>query len=124
MRTSLHPLVVRAREQTPPQAWEAMLSAEAPYDACHYIGQAAPAALFFQFARHDEFVPAQEAARYFELASEPKSIAWYEDCGHELGARARVDRTHFLCERLGLAPPSRAICDLLERLAPAQAPGY
>jgi cephalosporin-C deacetylase-like acetyl esterase len=118
MRTSTHPLVVEARKSMPAEAWESMLAAEAPYDACHYIGQAAPAALLFQFARHDDFVPAQEAAYYFELASQPKRIAWYEHCGHELSAQARVDRALFLCAQLGLSTPSRAICDLLSRIAP------
>jgi len=117
MRTSMHPQVVQARESMPPDAWEAMLTAEAPYDAYRYIGQAAPATLLFQFARHDEFVLAQEAAYYFACASEPKSIAWYEDCGHELSVRARLDRAFFLCAQFGLPVPSRAVCDLLGRVA-------
>jgi cephalosporin-C deacetylase-like acetyl esterase len=118
MRTSNHPLIVRARENTPPGEWEAMLAAEAPYDACHYIGQAAPSSVFFQFARHDDFVSVQEGERYFELASEPKEIAWYEDCNHELSARARSDRAVFLCEQLGVPLPSRYIRDLLEHIPP------
>jgi len=118
MRTSQHPLIVKARENTPSEAWEAMLAVEAPYDACHYIGQAAPAALLFQFARHDDFVPMQEAERYFDLASEPKRIAWYEDCNHELSARARIDRVLFLCEQLGLMAPSQHVLDLLEGIPP------
>ena len=118
MRTSKHPLIVRARENTPPEAWEAMLGAEAPYDACHYIGQAAPAVLLFHFARHDDFVPVQEAEYYFELASEPKRIAWYENCHHELSTQARIDRVSFLCEQLGLTTPSQSIRGLLERIRP------
>lgn len=124
MRTSHHPLIVRARENTPPEAWEAMLIAEAPYDACHYIGQAAPASLLFQFARHDDFVPVQEAERYFALASEPKRIAWYENCNHQLSAQARIDRAIFLCEQLGLTTPSQLILDLLERVPPPMPIGY
>src|SRR5262249_57846074 len=124
MRTSEHPLIVRAREQTPPDVWEAMLLAEAPYDACHYIGHAAPAALLFQFARHDAFVPVHEAERYFTLASEPKRLAWYEDCGHELSAQARIDRALFLCEHLGLSSPPPAVRELLERIPPPTAIGF
>jgi len=118
MRTSKHPLIVRARENTPPEAWEAMLVAEAPYDACHYIGQAAPSSLFFQFACHDDFVSVQEAEHYFELASESKRIAWYENCNHELSAQARLDRAIFLCEQLGLPCPSQHMLDLLEPVPP------
>lgn len=118
MRTSNHPSIVNARANTPPEAWEAMLAAEAPFDACHYIGQAAPASLLFQFALHDNFVPVQEAEYYFDLASAPKRIAWYENCNHELSAQARLDRTTFLCEQLGLTTPSRSVVDLLEQIPP------
>jgi hypothetical protein len=95
-----------------------MLATEAPFDACHYIGLAAPASLFFQFARHDDFVPVQEAENYFDLASEPKWIAWYENCNHELSAQARIDRAIFLCEQLGLMMPSHPLVDLLEQIPP------
>lgn len=118
MRTSNHPLIVEARANTPPEAWEAMLAVEAPFDACHYIGQAAPASLLFQFALQDNFVPVQEAEYYFDLASEPKQIAWYENCNHELSAKARIDRATFLCEQLGLTMPARPIVDLLEQIPP------
>jgi cephalosporin-C deacetylase-like acetyl esterase len=118
MRTSNHPLIVRARENTPPESWEAMLVAEAPYDACHYIGQAAPSSLFFQFARHDDFVSVQDAEHYFSLASEPKQIGWYENCNHELSAKARLDRAIFLCEQLGLRCPSQHMLDLLKWVSP------
>ncbi len=118
MRTSNHPLIVSARENTPPEDWEAMLAAEAPYDACHYIGQAAPASLFFQFALHDDFVSVPDAERYFELASEPKQIAWYENCSHELSAQARKDRAIFLCEQLGVPRPSQDILALLGQIPP------
>lgn len=113
MRTSSHPLIERARNATPPEEFQADLAAIAPLDACHYIGDAAPAHLFFQFARNDDFVSLKDAERYFELASEPKRLAWYDDCGHELSAQARLDRVLFLCERLGLAPPPRKILNLL-----------
>jgi hypothetical protein len=109
-------MIVQEREQTPADQWEAMLAAEAPCDACHYIGQAAPATLLFQFARQDAFVPFEEAEYYFALASEPKRIAGYEDCGHELSPRARVDLANFLCEELGLMSPSAAVHDLLKRI--------
>jgi len=68
MRTSHHPLIVSARENTPAEIWEAMLDAEAPYDTCHYIGQAAPSSLFFQFARQDAFVSVEGGEYYFHLA--------------------------------------------------------
>lgn len=124
MRTSKHPSIVRARENTPPEEWEAMLVAEAPYDARHYIGQAAPSSLLFQFARQDDFVSVQQAEHYFALASEPKQIAWYEHCNHELSKEARLDRAIFLCQQLGLPLPSQQVLDLLEQVPPPVPIGY
>ena len=116
MRTSSHPMIERDRNATPPEEFQAYLTAMAPLDACNYIGKAAPAHLFFQFARDDDFVPLKDAERYFEMASEPKQIAWYENCGHELSTQARLDRAIFLCEQLGLARPSQEVLDALEKV--------
>ncbi len=77
----------------------------APLDASHYIGHAAPSSLFFQFANKDSFVSVEEGQRYFELASEPKHIVWYDNCDHELSSQARLDRVHWLCEMLLLDKP-------------------
>jgi hypothetical protein len=77
---------------------------------------ASPSHLFFQFARQDDFVSVKHAERYFELASEPKQITWYEDCNHELSAQARLDRVIWLCEQLGLVRPSQEILHLLEQV--------
>lgn len=118
MRTSTHPLIEQDRSSTPPEEFEAYLTAMAPLDASHYIGNAAPSHLFFQFARHDDFVPVQDAERYFELASEPKQIAWYDHCNHELSAQARLDRVIFLCEQFGLPQLSQEALQLLEQVPP------
>ncbi|MFL5652873.1 MAG: alpha/beta hydrolase [Ktedonobacteraceae bacterium] len=115
MQTTTHPLLVEERKHTPPEEYRAYLTALAPLDACHYIGQAAPSHLFFQFARDDEFVPVMDGERYFELGSSPKQIAWY-DCKHAFNAQARLDRAIFLCEQLGLARPSPETLNLLERV--------
>jgi dienelactone hydrolase len=115
LQTTTHPLLVEERKNTPPEEYQAYLAALAPLDACHYIGQATPSHLFFQFARNDEFVPVKDGERYFELGSSPKQIAWY-DCRHAFNAQARLDRASFLCEQLGLARPSQEILSLLERV--------
>jgi hypothetical protein len=116
MRSSLHPLIVKDREATPPEEFKAYLDAMAPLDAIHYIGHAAPAHLLFQFAHNDEFVTEADGKRYFELASEPKRLAWYDNCGHELNAQARLDRVTWLCSTLSLALPSQEILDLLAQV--------
>jgi pimeloyl-ACP methyl ester carboxylesterase len=117
-RTSSHPVLVEQRKRIAPEVLNAYLTAIAPLDACHYIGHAAPTPLLFQYARHDPFVTVEEGQRYFELASEPKEIRWYENCGHELSAQARVDRVLWLCERLHLSPPAPEIIKMLEQLPP------
>jgi hypothetical protein len=116
MRTSSHPLIVKERTTNPPELFQWYLDVIAPLDAIHYIGHAAPSHLFFQFARTDDFVSVSDGQRYFDLASEPKQISWYDGCNHELSAQARLDRAIFLCEQLGLARPWQEILNLLEKV--------
>jgi dienelactone hydrolase len=98
-RLTTHPLIAQERAATPPEVWERFLRLMEPLDAAQYIGEAAPSALFFQFARHDEFVTEQEALDYAQAASEPKLTKWY-DCGHTFNAEARQDRAQWLSEQL------------------------
>jgi pimeloyl-ACP methyl ester carboxylesterase len=121
MRTSSHPLIERERATIPEEEFRAYLDAMAPLDARHYVGHAAPAHLFFQFARTDPFVPVQVGQRYFDLASSPKQVEWYDHCGHELSTQARLDRAGFLCEQFEVGPLTEAIRERL-RLVPAPVP--
>lgn len=116
MRTASLPALVRERETTPPDVYRAYLAALAPLDARHYIGNAAPSQLFFQFARQDEYLAPDRGALYFALASDPKRIAWY-DCKHAFNGLACRDRALFLCEQLRVAQPSQDLLGLLEELA-------
>jgi len=115
-RTSTVPVLVEARSKIPSEVFALYMDAMAPLDARHYIGHAAPSYLFFQFARNDSSVAAEDGRRYFELASEPKQIAWYDHCGHEFNAQARLDRATWLCEVLHLPWPSQEIIELLEQV--------
>ncbi len=73
----------------------AYLEATRPFDAIHYVGHAAPAALFFQCARQDEIIAKDTSRRYSEAGSQPKQITWY-DTGHSLDDQARLDRARWL----------------------------
>jgi dienelactone hydrolase len=115
-RTSTNPVLVEQRKRIPTDILNAYLTAMAPLDAQHYIGHAAPAQLFFQYARDDRSVSAEEGQHFFELASKPKQIAWYEHCGHEFNAQARLDRAIWLCETLHLPQPSQEVLNLLEQV--------
>jgi cephalosporin-C deacetylase-like acetyl esterase len=77
------------------------LEATRPFDAIHYVGHAAPAALFFQCARQDEIIAAETSQRYYEAGSQPKQISWY-DTAHSLDDQARLDRARWLAEQIGL----------------------
>jgi hypothetical protein len=125
MQTSTHPAIQQERATTPPDEFRAYLAAMAPLDARHYIGHAAPAQLLFQFARTDPFVSAEDAERYFALASPPKQMTWYDGCGHELSAQARLDRITFLGEQLGILPLSPEMERLLRQVpAPVALEGW
>lgn len=65
-------------------------------DPIHYIGIAAPAALLFQFARRDVYIPEAAATEFFDQASQPKEIRWY-DAEHHLDVEAAAkDRRQWL----------------------------
>lgn len=71
----------------------------APIDPIHYVAHAAPAALFFQFGRQDDFTQ-EQFERMVEAASEPKLVKWY-DADHYLRiAEAQNDRLDWLQTRL------------------------
>jgi predicted esterase len=69
-------------------------------DAERYIGQAAPAALFLQFAHYDRFITEEQANRYAKAAGKSARVRWY-DCGHEFNdALSTLDREEWLAQKL------------------------
>lgn len=78
------------------QAYLQMMTA---IDPDEYVKRAAPAALLFQSARRDEFVPREEASLFYQAASDPKELKWY-DAGHDLNDEARADRAVWLAGML------------------------
>jgi dienelactone hydrolase len=71
----------------------------APIDPVHYVGRAAPAALFFQFGRQDVF-PRDQFERVAAAASEPKLVKWYDTDHYFQIAEAQKDRSDWLLTRL------------------------
>jgi poly(3-hydroxybutyrate) depolymerase len=82
---------------------EAYAQAMDPVDPIHYIGHAAPSTLFFQFGRFDSTMLPMAPLEYFDAASEPKEVRWY-DAGHGLNSQAYYDRGEWLATQLGLDP--------------------
>jgi hypothetical protein len=73
----------------------------APLDPVNNVADAAPASVFFQFAKSDRYVPGYVAEKLFAAASDPKSEKGY-DGGHELDDVARADRLAWLRKQLGV----------------------
>ncbi len=73
----------------------------APIDPGNYIGHAAPSAVLFQFGLRDDLFTREKSLEFFEKASEPRSMEWY-DAGHYLNDEAREDRIAWLRARLSL----------------------
>lgn len=76
-----------------------------PIDPITQIARAAPARLLFQFANADEHIKREAAIAFYDAASQPKEIKWY-DGKHELNVEAaRADRRAWLASQLRLANP-------------------
>jgi fermentation-respiration switch protein FrsA (DUF1100 family) len=74
----------------------------ADVDPIYYVPHAAPAALFFQFAQNDQFIPKDTAQQFYDAASSPKQIEWY-DTTHALNTvKDSTDRNTWLAGQLGL----------------------
>lgn len=71
-------------------------------DPIRFVSRAAPATLFFQFANTDKYISKPTATAFYEAASQPKQVKWY-DAIHDLNVEgARVDRRAWLSRELGL----------------------
>ncbi len=69
-------------------------------DPVNYIRNAAPAKAFFQFANSDPFIPKKTADEFYEAASQPKEVKFY-DAGHRMEIdEVRLDRQKWLMENL------------------------
>jgi poly(3-hydroxybutyrate) depolymerase len=88
-------------ETIPAGMRDTWLEAMAPIDSIHYVGHAAPSALFFQNARYDALVTEADALAYQAAGSEPKRIEWY-DSGHGLPTQAYFDMVNWLAEQIGI----------------------
>lgn len=101
------------RENAPQGEFMKGLADIAPYDAIHYVGHITAPTLF-QSARLDVGVSEQEAQYFYDAASGPKQIKWY-DTGHDMGYDPAVlrDRAEFLQRQLGLNPPMPLLCSQL-----------
>jgi uncharacterized protein len=73
-----------------------------PIDPIHYVGHAAPAALFYQFGVRDNLFPREKFVQYYEAGSQPKSMQWYDADHFQVNGAGRVDRIAWLSTQLAL----------------------
>jgi cephalosporin-C deacetylase-like acetyl esterase len=101
LRTSTVPGIVEVRNSLTKPQQEDYFTTLAAVDPINYVSHVAPSALFFQVGKRDTYPTEQSAARYFQAASDPKSVKWY-DTGHALNDEARYDRALWLQKQIGL----------------------
>jgi len=77
-KSSEHPLADLIRNKLTREQFNKFISEIELLDAVHYIKKAAPASLFFQFSSNDEFISKDQANTFYDVASSPKEVAWYE----------------------------------------------
>lgn len=71
-----------------------------PVDPIGYISRAQPASLFFQFASNDIYISKETALQFYNAATEPKLIKWY-DTEHEMMIpEVRKDRVEWVKKQL------------------------
>ena len=83
------------------QELKAYKASMAPLDPTNYAAQENSLPVLFQFSKHDRFVPEERAQLFFQSASTPKQVLWYE-AGHELDDQAAADRVKWLKDKLKL----------------------
>jgi dienelactone hydrolase len=106
--TSPHPWAKGVREQLG-AGLAKYLEVISVVDAGRYIGQAPAIPKLFQSAWYDPGVPHDDAVKFYEAATEPKELKWY-DTAHDIDDIAAVaDRTRFLAKALGLAGADEVI---------------
>lgn len=69
-----------------------------PVEQIDYIKNSS-APLLFQFATRDEYANLDSMRKFYEAASEPKNVKWYDET-HRLNAQATADRLRWLKKQL------------------------
>jgi poly(3-hydroxybutyrate) depolymerase len=101
LKVSDHPSAKLARLSMTPEQLEHAVQILSDVQPIHYIGRAAPSAVFFQNGRQDPFMPIAGVEKYHAAGSEPKLVKWYE-AGHGLNAESFRDRAEWFAKRIGI----------------------
>ena len=101
IRTAEASFATSIRKRFGPQL-DSALSFIEPLDAIHYVGGLAPAALLFQSAHLDPGISDEQAQTFFDAASQPKTLKWYDTAHEVIDIAAISDRARFLASQLRL----------------------
>ena len=100
--TSDSPRMVPMRKTTDMAKVEQSMKVTSWSDPGSYADKLGPAAALFQYGLHDEeWVSLKDAKDYVAMASEPKTVKYYE-ADHALNSKATADRDAFLRKTLAL----------------------
>jgi cephalosporin-C deacetylase-like acetyl esterase len=80
--------------------FEQYVAAMAVFDPINHIANATPAPILFQFADNDFYVPKQTALEYYNAASEPKELRWYE-ADHGMNEQTFQEMRDWIQDKLG-----------------------
>lgn len=106
------------RQKIGPEKFDAFVAKYHWLDPALYVSQAAPAAVFLQFASKDPDITLERVEEYAAVVSEPRQAKIY-DAEHNLNAEARRDRIAFLTGELKLrALPQEVIATIPETKMP------
>jgi hypothetical protein len=113
----------KQRQSVGPEKFDAFQANYSWLDPGKFTPHAAPATVFLQYAKQEDFLTPERAHAYAAIVGGPKQFKLY-DAAHALNAEARRDRIAFLVEQLSLKPaPSpaqiAAIPDLPQPPSPA-----
>jgi cephalosporin-C deacetylase-like acetyl esterase len=86
----------------------------APLGGVNFIGHAAPASIFMQFARFDSWISRTAAETYFNAAGEPKQVRWYPTSHEFTDVRALVDRARWLEHEIGIKAAASLLADVVK----------
>ncbi len=71
-------------------------------DAIHYVANASPSSILFQFAENDAYVTKEEAVKFYEISSKPKHIKWYPTDHYFNEKKSQKDRIEWIKKELSL----------------------
>jgi hypothetical protein len=103
------PMYEQYRQKIGAEKFDSFQAAHSWGDTGRYVSRAAPATVFLQFAKDEQFVTPEMDKDYFAAVSEPRRMKIYE-APHALNPEATRDRIAFLSEQLSFkAPDAKAV---------------